>query len=260
MSLWRYGWWLDNHPTALFAASTGASLVAGKYYFEVTVVSSGNGSDTGWGVAVGIGSATMTSLFDIVEANVNLPQAASVQSNFITIKSDGGTNEPGWGYPDRPTGCSATAQGAVVGVAVNTIAKTLYWRNATTGSVWNLDGTSDPATGAGTTNLWSAAGLSPVTGNIYIIAGADLGNSGGFGSPLTEKGKGTLNFGATAFTGTAPSGYVSIESVFPGASLDPNNNSDLTLTNGNLTFEGFSDNTALNGPFCACRSRFTIAV
>ena len=260
MALNEYGWFLDGHPSGtLIAASGGASIAAGKYYFEVTLVDSGNGSDSGWGMAVGIASATMTSLFDIVDAAVNNPQAASTQANFFTVK-DNTSNGAGWGYPLRPTGISPVAEGAVIGVAVNTIAKTIYWRNVTTASVWNLDAASDPVTGAGTTNLWSDLGNSPITGNIYILVGADLGNSGGFGSAYTEEGRGTVNFGASAFTGTAPTGYVSIESVFAGAALNPNDNSDRTLSNGNLSFAGFSRNATYSNPFCACRSRFTIAV
>lgn len=260
MALNDYGWFLDGHPSGtLIVASGGASIAAGKYYFEVTVVSSDDGSDAGWGVAVGISSATMTSLFDVVDASVNNPQAASVQANFFTVK-DNTSNGAGWGYPLRPTGISPVVQGAVIGVAVNTIAKTIFWRNVSTASVWNLDAAADPVTGAGTTNLWSALGNSPITGNVFILVGADLGNSGGFGSPFTEKGKGTINFGASAFTGTAPTGYVSIESVLPGAALNPNDNSDLTLTNGNLTFEGKSRNGTYADPYCGCRSRFSIAV
>jgi hypothetical protein len=260
MSLYPYGWFLDGHPSGtLIAASAGALIPAGKYYFEVTVDHTGDGSDAGWGVAVGIASSTMASLFDIVDASVNNPQAASTQANFLTVK-DNTSNGSGWGYPDRPVGISPVQDGEVIGVAVNTIAKTLWWRNVTDASVWNLDGAADPATGAGTnTNLWSALGASPITGNVYILVGADLGNNGGFGSPFNQKGKGTVNFGATAFTGTAPSGFVSIESVYPGAALNPNDNSDLTLTNGNLTFEGLSRNATYADPYCACRSRFAIA-
>lgn len=257
---WRAGWFLDCAPKSLVCSSTGATVSAGKYYFEVTLDVGGIGADEGYGIVVGFAGASAT-LFDTVLANVNLAQAASAQTNFTgPARTDVGVNLPGWGYPVRPTGCSpVNATGQKIGVAINTVTKRIFWRNATTGSIWNLDASVDPATGAGTNQIdFSASGSSPITGSVYVLVGASLGNSS-FGGPYTLKGKGTLNFGASAFTGAIPSGYVSIESVFTGAALNPKDNSNLTLTNGNLTFEATTRDT-INQPVCCCRSRFAIAV
>lgn len=261
MALNEYGWFLDGHPAGLMVpVSAGKTLTAGKWYFEVTLDDGGIGSDEGWGIVVGFAGST-ADLTNTVLANVGIAQAASAQTNFTGPARGEAPTLSGWGYPTRPPGCSpVTAVGQKLGIAINTIAKTIWWRNATTGSIWNLDAAADPATGAGVNIIdFSASGASPITGSVFVLVGASLGNSGGFGSPYTEKGQGTLNFGASAFTGAVPSGYSSIESGFPGAALNPNDNSNLTLTNGNLTFEATTRDT-INQPINCCRSRFAIAV
>lgn len=261
MALNEYGWFLDGHPAGIMTpVSAGKTLTAGKYYFEVTLDDGGIGSDEGWGIVVGFGSSSAI-LFNTFLANVGIAQANAAQTNLLGAIRGDVSNLSGMGHPVVPVGCSPlTANGQKIGLAINTIAKTIWWRNASTGSIWNLDAAADPATGAGVNIIdFSASGSSPITGSVFVIVGASLGNSGGFGSPYTEKGQGTVNFGASAFTGTAPSGYSSINSAFPGAALNPNDNSNLTLTNGNLTFEA-TTRTVANQPICCVRSRFSIAV
>jgi hypothetical protein len=78
--------------------------------------------------------------------------------------------------------------GNVIGVAVDFTAHLIWFRIAPSGN-WNGSGTANPATGAG--------GL-----NISALSGALF--------PLFTGGSGdvcTANFGASAFSGTVPSGF-----------------------------------------------------
>lgn len=261
MSLWRYGWWLDEHPgVALTASSGGQVLPAGTYYWEVTEDVGGLGSDAGWGILIGIANSSFN-LTDSIDAINGAPYPGSQYGMMAAARAFGATAVGG--YPARTFSAFApiTATGQSLGVALNTTTHRLWWRRNTGGDVrWNADGSANPATGVGGYDT-SATGDSPVLGNVYAIVGADLGNNGGFGSPYNQKGKGTVNFGASAFIGTPPSGFISPESLNAGSTLNPNDNSRLLLSNGNLTFEmtGTARDPGIGDPFCCIRSRFSIA-
>jgi len=269
MSLWRYGWWLDGSPGgALVPNSSGVLLVAGKYYWEVTVGEGGQDGTSGYGLIMGIAGLSM-SLTGPVATAIAINQPNSQYGNFINCRVDvsGLETANGWGYPLRPGGIAAgdaIAVGNVFGFALNTLTKKIWWRNISrdrpTG-FWAPTNSGDPVTGAEGADF-SSGGASPITTSIAVVVGASHGSG-------SAKGVGTINFGATAFTGTPPTAYTPINTAFPGAALNPNDNSNIVLSNGNLTFSGanvpvtFSPAiggfTANVGYSNAVRSRFLIA-
>lgn len=266
-----YGWWLDFQPASAMAFSSITPITAAKYYFEVTITSGGADGTGGYGILFGICNKSAV-LVGVTASSINIAQPNSSGACFTSSRA----NNPfegalGWGYPVRPTGVPVEAVGttAVYGVALDTVNHKIWWRNITDaspgsglyGGGTNIN-TGNPATNVMGADFSSGGGASPVTGPVYIMVGASHGSA-------AAKGAGTLNFGATAFTGTAPTGFVSIESVFPGAALNPSDNSNLVLSNGNLSFDGtnvpvtfspaisgFVTNVGFHN---ACRSVFAIA-
>lgn len=237
-------------------------LAPGKYYWEVTVVLGAVGSTSGYGIAAGIANSSMA-LTDVVNAALNLPQAPCEFSAFFTSKVDAGAGQtPGWGYPLRAPGTSvATATGQIFRIALDTLAKKTWWQK-TGAAEWNGTGGGgggDPALGTGGNDI-SATGPSPVLGLIYAICGADFGDN-----PINNfvfPGKGTVNFGSTAFGTAAPSGFVSPASILSSfCKLDSNNKSaKITLSGGDLTFEGNTSPGPGNGdPYSIVKSNFRIA-
>lgn len=272
MALNQYGWFLDGQPAGLMVpVSAGASIPASagtKFYFEVTIDSGGADGTSGYGVHFGIATSALV-LNGTVATAINAAQANSQYGTFWNTRVDaGGTSGLlGWGYPTRPGGLisgSAQANGDVFGIALDTTNKKIWAKNLTLGSTWGggVSEVGDPTANAYGADFSASGGMSPVTGAIFIICGCSHGSA-------SAKGQGTINFGASAFTGTAPTGYVSIESVFPGAALNPDDNSNIVLSNNNLTFAGtnvpvtfspaISGFTTNVGYSNTVRSRFSIA-
>ncbi len=264
-----YGWWLDGHPGGgLLAASTiTVNAAAGTYYWEVTLVSGTlpNGFQTA-GVAFGVANSS-SDLTDTCDAGLNLPQVGSTSTAFTIPIVDGiGNGSTVWGYPSHgPTGFpdthNALAAGQVYSLALNTLTHRLWWRAATGADTrWNTDAAADPVTGTLGLDI-SASGPSPVLGNVFPLLGATNGCSSG--SPNYDTPSvGTVNFGATAFAGTPPTGYVSPYSIIGAvATLDPGNNGRLTLSNGNLTFTGTHPIGVANqgNMYDTVRARFSFA-
>lgn len=93
------------------------------------------------------------------------------------------------------SGMSASlSDGTVICVAVDRGARKAWWRVGS-GS-WNpgMGGTQNPATASGGFDLWTFANVYP----FVVIYGGAVGNTA------------TANFGATAFTHTAPSGFTGL--------------------------------------------------
>lgn len=269
---WRAGWFLDCAPKTLICVSNGPVLPIGKYYFEVTITSGGADGTGGYGILFGICNIN-AALVGVTASSINLAQPNSVNSCFVSSRANNPTESGlGWGYPNRPSGIPVEATGltAVYGVALDTTNHKIWWRNITNGSppsgLYGGDPTflnsGVPATNTYGADFSSGGGVSPVTGTLYIMVGASHGTG-------AAKGTGTVNFGASAFTGTAPTGFGTIETAFPGAALNPNDNSNIVLTNNNLSFagtnvpvtfspaiSGFTTNVGFHN---ACRSRFAIA-
>lgn len=236
---WRHGWFLDSAPLVA-AKSSGGTGSAGKYYFEVKLTTT-NGFATGSGV-FGICNSG-ANLARIVDVNVNVAQAQTAGAIVWTGDPNGGNNA--WGYPTKLTlgGPGQWNLDEIFGVAIDTVNKLVWVRKPSGVWVGNGNPSPDPVTGAEGVDFASAD--HPVTGNIYAFAGGTNTNPASYGGV-------TLNFGATAFSIAAPTGFSAW-----GASeiLNPADNSNLTLSGGNLVADAASAITGTNGPAAIVRSR-----
>jgi hypothetical protein len=238
---WRHGWFLDRAPLVK-AQSIGGFGSAGKYYFEVTLTStSGFGSGS---ACFGICNSS-ANLPRIVDAAVNVAQAQTAGAIVIAAAPDGGSNA--WGYPTKLDliGPGTWTLNQVMGVAVDTVNKLLWVKNISAGTAWKGNGgpLSDPSTGADGADF--ATANHPVTGNIYAFVGA------GDGDGLSGGGA-RVNFGATAFTGALPTGYAAWGAT---DTLNPDDNSNLTLSGGNLIATALREIAGTNVPQAIVRSR-----
>lgn len=266
---WRAGWYVDCAPRSYIVKSSGGALAAGKYYFEVTITSGGADGTNGYGILVGVCTSTAV-LTGICITALNAAQANQAGAAFFNSRANNPFSAAnGWGYPNQIGDIPVEAVGttAVYGVCLDTINHKLWFRNITDASpaAGKFAGGTNPD-GEPQNNLYgadiSASGPSPITGSVFIMVGASHGSG-------SAKGAGTVNFGASAFTGTPPTGFVSIYSVYPGAALNPADNSNLTLSNGNLSFDGTNVPVSFSPPISgfstnvgfsnACRSNFAIA-
>lgn len=234
---WRHGWFLDRAPL-VGVVSSGGTGSAGKYYFEVKLTTT-NGFASGTGV-FGICNSGAT-LARIVDVSVNIAQGPGA----ITVYGDpnGGSNM--FGYPGKTglVGPGTWALNQTMGLAVDTINHKLWVR--VPAGTWIGNGfTADPVTGVNGAD-WASGGLSPVTGNIYAFVGGTNTSGVSFGGV-------TVNFGATAFVLALPTGYSAW-----GATeiLNPADNSNLTLSGGNLVANAASAIVGTNGPAAIVRSR-----
>jgi hypothetical protein len=265
MALNDYGWFLDGSPGGTgMKVYSQQILDAGKYYWEVTTDAAAADGTAGYGVHCGVCTGALL-LTGTLATAVNVPQGPGGQ--FINWRAANPISDaPGWGSPTRMggiTGGEPLAVGAKMGFALDTVNNKLWVRNVTDGvpaGGWagGASQSGDPATNVSGADL-AANGLD---GFLYVMVGASHGAA-------AAKGVGTINFGASAFTGTAPTGFVSIYSVFPTAKLNSADNSNLVLSNGDLTFsgenvpvtfspaiEGFTTNVGYSS---SCRANFLIA-
>lgn len=149
-------------------------VYTGKYYWELTFTTTANASvgiTTGTASLTGIGSGAIGSLSAMVG------NGGTYFNNSSSLGSLGGTFGAGW-----VVCCAVDAGGGLV-----------WFRNGASGN-WNGNAANNPATGTGGLSLagWTAPGFT----GLYACA-----NGGGGGGVVTA------NFGASAFTGTAPSGF-----------------------------------------------------
>lgn len=235
---WRSGWYVDCAPKSYVCKSTGGGLPAGGYYFEVTIDEGGHDGTSGYGIHFGICDSTLQ-LTGTFASAVNAAQGPGGNFWDTRINNSGAESVPGWGSPTRIGGItSGTAQttGTTFAVAFSTVLQKVWVRNltlalpATNGWAGGGSEAGDPVANTFGADF-SSSGSSPLTGSVYIVVGCSHGSG-------SVKGAGTINFGATAFVGTPPTGYVSIESLSPGAALNPADNSNIVLSNGNLSFAG----------------------
>lgn len=87
------------------------------------------------------------------------------------------------------SGLGSIINSTVIGIALDLV-NSLVWFKVLPSGNWNGSGAADPATGVGGLSLWGPG--------IPIYPYAPFGNAGD---------KITANFGDSAFTGTAPSGF-----------------------------------------------------
>jgi len=142
---------------------------SGKYYAEFTV-STWINSNTG------VGLATPTATFGAAPIDTVLVLHSG---NIVLNSSNTGSS------------LAPRTSGDIIGMAVDLTARLIWFRVAPTGN-WNGSSTANPATGAGGISISALSGT--------LFAGAYTGTSG---EVITG------NFGASAFSGSVPSGFTS---------------------------------------------------
>jgi len=169
--------------TGTTSADQGAKVASaggkssGKYYFEATFTLKNNVGANG-----GLGISTFASTYTGMGNN------ATTGSMLFWQSGNAYTN-------GSPAGVTITAliQGQVMCLAVDLDNRKIWFRNGAAGN-WNQSGTANPATNTG--------GITIPSGTMVPIV--VFGSSGGVAGNVI-----TANFGATTFTGTAPSGFTS---------------------------------------------------
>lgn len=209
-------------------------LPAGKYYWEVTIDVGAADGTNGYGIHSGV-CMPSTPLTGTVATAINIPQGPG--GCFINWRAANPvSNCNGWGDPVRMGGIAGgepLAVGEKIGFALDTINKKLWTRNVSLniplagGWAGGVSQSGNPVTNSDGADL-AANGL---TGALFIICGASHGAG-------LNHGIGTINFGGTSFTGTIPAGFVSISSVLAEAALNPDDNSNIALSNSDRTFSG----------------------
>jgi len=148
------------------------SLTSGKAYFEVTWLSATGGVDAGCGIATS--AAVLSSM-----GSTALGIALVYQSGAIYVN---GTN----------TGINIGTNTAPLCIAVDLVNSRIWFRIG--GGNWNNSGTANPATNAGGINI---SALFPTNAAYAAVTTQNSTNTY------------TANFGASAFTQTVPSGFIS---------------------------------------------------
>lgn len=137
----------------------------------------------------------------------------------------------------------------VIGVAINTATRKAWWRNATQApSVWYGAGASptpDPVTGDNGYLLTSAN----LSGSIYALVGM------GFDGVPGHHASSIVNFGATSFVATPPTGYVAWDST---TTMNPSDAApEIVLSSGNLHVT-ITDIVGSNQPTAFVRSTTSV--
>jgi hypothetical protein len=174
----------NNNLTATMTSGGGGgynlvrsltSQASSKFYSEYTITSLVGSTDSAFGTAGS--SASAAAGFD---ANLSGAMFDTSSGYFTNSASLGAT--------------PSVAVGQVVGVAIDTGGKLIWLTNATTApTVWNAGGTANPATGVG------GYSIANITGPYFAEAWV---NHAAVGTTVI-----TANFGASAYTGTAPVGF-----------------------------------------------------
>lgn len=195
-----------------------------RRYFELTLthsfISGFDAGIAGFGICGATASLTAAGFWDN-----NSLQAAEAEICGSTHNSVGSGSAVG--YPSKWVGINTGALDRVYALAVNLTAELIWFRDVTGASGWSSTGTApptpDPETDA---NGFDYSAV--ITGAVYAFGGATHNNF------LGNYGEGVLNFGATAFVGAIPAGYVAWGA---GETLNPSDKSgDILLSGSNLTF------------------------
>lgn len=150
--------------------SSASFLSTGKYYFEVTVTET---TFTGNALGIVLTSGTYADVGSSLNCSVVSMAGAVGSNNTAALKAIG-----------------AFTNGSIAGVAID-LTNRLAWFRRNNGN-WNGDAAADPATGIGGVTI-AAGSFAPCVRF----------------SSATPTNNMTANFGATAFTGTVPSGFTS---------------------------------------------------
>lgn len=155
-------------------ATFGAS--AGKFYFEVLLSLVNASTLTGFGIA------TKTATY----ANM---QASGLNCAMLT---NFGANSPMYVNGTQVISNLGASNNNHCGCAIN-FATQLIWFRPAPASNWNNSGTANPATGTG------GQSISGLSGSLFPFCTINTGHAGSNSM--------TANFGASAFSGTAPTGF-----------------------------------------------------
>jgi hypothetical protein len=170
-----------SNSTANSGARTASTKTTGKYYFEVTINLNG-----------------VTSGIEILKGSAAYATGGAFTSETVVLVGNGGGTP--FGQVLANSGATGFALGAItgtvtLGVAVN-FTNTLVWFRIAPSGNWNGNGTADPATNTNGATISGAIGGSSAAGPTVLFNGNSSETA-------------TFNFGASAFSGSAPSGYTS---------------------------------------------------
>jgi len=159
-----------SNATAAVRSTTAQST--GKFYVEFLIGSTFSGSNA----AVGMANSTQ-SLSAFFGSSGNNSFGYFANGN---IYLNGGFT----------TTIQTYSTGHRIAMAVDVGAEKVWFKNLTTSSNWNNSGTDNPATGTGGFSFAAATGS-------YFVGGSTSNTNDQF----------TVNFGASSFTGSLPSGF-----------------------------------------------------
>jgi hypothetical protein len=166
------GTWCDVRSTS--------SMNSGFVYFEFTETA----YDGTNGIIVGLGDSSLGTANGVFPGNDTSSHSSGFHLGTGDIYFDNGGNT---GQPAGPAG----ATGHVIGVACDFNRGLMWAKDITAGGNWNADAAADPVAG-------TRGAAIPPQDQFIFFAGVRTGGS----SDAV-----TLNVGATAFTGTIPTGY-----------------------------------------------------
>lgn len=164
----------------LITESTSPIPASTKTYLEVTLNHFTNDSNP-FQVGCGPFHTALDTLIGNVTGTFGWRQDTG-PDNFLYVNNSGFLSMP------------VFSQGNVLGMAFDLTANMNFWGRIGSG-VWNNSGTNNPTTNTG------GFSISVLTGSLYFVA-ALSGDS-----PATAGQQITVNFGATAFANSAPSGF-----------------------------------------------------
>jgi hypothetical protein len=161
---------------------TTDAQTTGKYYFEATWTNYVPG-DPNFGIGVGTTASTYTNMGNGGTTGIVYYFGGSYYSNGSQVSA----------------GTGGSSIGQVAGLAVD-LDNRRFWLRPVPGGIWNGSGTNNPATNVGGYTIPAGTMVPFVT----------FGGSGGTAGNVL-----TANFGASAFSGVVPAGFIA---GFPTAS------------------------------------------
>jgi hypothetical protein len=156
--------------------ATTSGKTAGKYYFELTWTTL-NQPGGNIGIGVGTTTSTYTNMGNSGTTGIMNYRGGSIWSNGSQVS----------------VGSGAWAAGQIAGIAVD-LDNRKFWVRLSPSGIWNGNAANNPATNVG--------GFTIPAGT--MIPFATFGGTGGVANNVL-----TINFGASAFSGAVPSGFIS---------------------------------------------------
>jgi hypothetical protein len=158
---------------------------SGLYYFEATLTAVN-------GLFSGIALLNSTAAYSDYTSGIGIGTGVLVGNGGGTPFGDVIANGAGSGFAIG----ALTAGSVVVACAVDFTHSEIWFKNVTSGGLWNGNATANPATTVNGATISGAIGGGASAGPAVIFAGNSSESV-------------TINFGATAFSGTVPSGFTS---------------------------------------------------